>query len=224
MNIYLVDFENTGEAGLAGAGALKAEDAVYIFYNENIKSLSFPRCVELVKATAKIDFIETKKVGKNYLDFQLSTFLGYMVGDRKNAAFYIISGDTGYTSVIDFWKGKGVNIAQQKSIAARARKEKQTSAAAEQATQQTKQAPRQTTKQKGLPNAYRNKVKKAVKEEKLHPGKYTPLYNAIANSKSKPELNNSIVKQFGSTQGGQIYGKVKDIFEEYLKETAEPQA
>ena len=41
---------------------------------------------------------------KNALDFQLSTYLGYLIHEAKDSYFYIISKDNGFKHVVDFWK------------------------------------------------------------------------------------------------------------------------
>ena len=84
MNIYLVDYENVNSSGIEGIKNLKLKDKVYIFYSEQIKTIPFEKSIELVKSKAQIEFIEIKKAGKNYLDFQLSTYLGYLIGKGKN--------------------------------------------------------------------------------------------------------------------------------------------
>ena len=116
MNIYLVDYENVNSSGIEGIKNLKLEDKVYIFYSEQIKTIPFEKSIELVKSKAQIEFIEIKKVGKNYLDFQLSTYLGYLIGKGENGFVFIISKDTGFDSIVDFWKGRNINICRKKSI------------------------------------------------------------------------------------------------------------
>ena len=49
-----------------------------------------------------IEYIETHKVAKNYLDFQLATYLGFLIGKGEKGPVYIISQDTGFDSIVDF--------------------------------------------------------------------------------------------------------------------------
>lgn len=38
-------------------------------------------------------------------------------------------------------------------------------------------------------------------------------------SQNKTELNNQLVKAFQSSKGGRVYGHVREIFEQYSKES-----
>jgi hypothetical protein len=116
MNTYFIDYENVHESGLEGIMTLNEEDMVYIFYNKMTKSMPFERGIELARTKATVDFIETHKIAKNYLDFQLSTFLGYLIGKGETGAVYVISKDSGFDSLIDFWKKREITICRQESI------------------------------------------------------------------------------------------------------------
>ena len=70
-------------------------------------------------------------------------------------------------------------------------------------------------KKEYLSEVYRKKVRAAVKGDKLAPSGYTVIYRAIVECKEKLELNNILVKSFGSSKGGEVYGHIKDIFNEY---------
>ena len=76
MSLYLIDYENVREKGFEGVEKLTGRDEVIIFYSEFIKNLPFHIHVELMNSKAKYEYFATHKVGKNYLDFQLATFLG----------------------------------------------------------------------------------------------------------------------------------------------------
>ena len=71
-----------------------------------------------------------------------------------------------------------------------------------------------------LPEAWRKKVRAAVKSDKLAPSSYSIVYKAIASSKTKIELNNRFVKAFQTPKGSTIYNHVKEIYEQYLKSLA----
>lgn len=104
MAIFLVDLENTGLSGLSGIDRLSEKNKVIIFYGTRTGSIAFDKHVELSSMRTPILYKKAEKTGKNYLDFQLSTYLGYLIGTGEACSFYIISRDTGYDSVIDFWK------------------------------------------------------------------------------------------------------------------------
>lgn len=97
MGIYLVDYENVHNDGVTDIQKLSASDRVVIFYGDSIKSIPFETHVEMMASKAAIEYIETHKVAKNYLDFQLATYLGFLIGKGEKGPVYIISQDTGLT-------------------------------------------------------------------------------------------------------------------------------
>lgn len=103
-DIYLIDFENVASEGLSGITYLAPEDEVIIFYSNNSKSLSMKMHILIGKSVCKLDYFEAAVGGKNALDHQISTWLGYLVG--RGAAernYYIVSRDMGYKFVASFW-------------------------------------------------------------------------------------------------------------------------
>lgn len=111
MATYLVDLENTGLAGLSGLEELSPKDKVIVFYGTRTGSIAFDKHVELTKAKADVTYTKTERVAKNYLDFQLVTYLGYLIGSGQERVYYIISKDKGYDSCIEFWRKTNKQIA-----------------------------------------------------------------------------------------------------------------
>jgi hypothetical protein len=301
------------------------------------KSMPFERGIELARTKATIEFIETHKIAKNYLDFQLSTFLGYLIGKGEVGSVFVISKDCGFDSLVDFWKKREITICRQESIVqtepmphkvtvkkaakTKARKaktkkavkaeetaeilqetvqsqtqipgiensetenpetknqekekienpgneenvnqQKEDTAGTENIQPEKEEVPKtediqseqeetarteriqsenaetakpenmqpekadtarqpkkkpQKQQRPDLPEAYRKKVRAAVKPEKLAPSSYTSIYKAIVESTGKVELNNAMVKIFNTSKGGRIYGLIKNIYAEYQKD------
>lgn len=103
-DIYLIDFENVASEGLSGITFLSEDDQVIIFYSNNSNRLSMKMHILIGKSVCKLSYFEVTVGGKNALDHQISTWLGYLVG--TNAAernYYIVSRDMGYKHVAHFW-------------------------------------------------------------------------------------------------------------------------
>ena len=225
MSIYLIDYENVNESGLEGVKGLKSEDQVHIFFSDQIKTIPFERSIELTQSRARIEYIRTHKTAKNYLDFQLSTYLGYLIGKGEKGEVIVVSADKGFDSVVDFWKGRNIKISRFENIANKPTEKKTTrtrqTASKTSGTKQT--ASKSTGKKKDterradLTESWRKKVRTAVREDGLSPGSYSAVYKAIAGSADKLELNNRLVKAFDSNKGGLLYNHVKGIFDEYKK-------
>lgn len=104
MKTYLVDFENVKSKGLVGIDKLTADDNVIIFYSENSDTISFEMHCLVMKAKANVEYMKVRVGGKNALDFQLSTLLGYIVAKGNNTHVFVISGDKGFDKLHDFWE------------------------------------------------------------------------------------------------------------------------
>ncbi|MCI9163123.1 MAG: hypothetical protein HFG59_07655 [Lachnospiraceae bacterium] len=110
MTYYLIDYENTGEGGLAGLTELESSDEVVIFYSENADKMSFDMHRRLQECRALIEFRKIATGKKNALDFQLAAYLGYLMAKEENGRFCIVSKDLGYEVLLDFWKGKNIRL------------------------------------------------------------------------------------------------------------------
>ena len=103
-DIYLIDFENVASEGLSGITYLAPEDEVIIFYSNNSNRLSMKMHILIGKSVCKCNYFEVTVGGKNALDHQISTWLGYLIGTRAaERNYYIVSKDMGYKFVASFW-------------------------------------------------------------------------------------------------------------------------
>ncbi len=110
MAVYLVDFENVSSAGLSGIQKLTKEDKVYIFYTVNASNMSFAAHMNLLSSPAEVTYYNVASGGKNALDFQLASFLGYLICQGKEKKFCIISNDRGFEYVKTFWERNGIAV------------------------------------------------------------------------------------------------------------------
>lgn len=108
MAVYLIDFENVTSAGISGIQRLSKEDKVYIFYTVNASNMSFAAHMNLLSSPAEVIYYNVTSGGKNALDFQLASFLGFLISKGEDKDFYIISNDKGYDHVKNFWERSGV--------------------------------------------------------------------------------------------------------------------
>ena len=111
MTIYLIDYENT--KNLSGINNLSADDCVVIFYSNKANSLSFDVHKEILSSNAKIEYKFVDVGSQNALDFQLSSYLGYIIKQNENTKckICIVSKDKGFAYVSSFWeKEKSIEI------------------------------------------------------------------------------------------------------------------
>lgn len=104
MNCFLIDFENVKSSGLKGIEHLIENDDVYIFYSEYANTITFDVHHKINKSNANLKFFKSGIVGKNALDFQLISYLGYLIAQKKYKNYFVITGDRGFESAVSFWK------------------------------------------------------------------------------------------------------------------------
>ncbi|MBQ8569216.1 MAG: hypothetical protein IJ446_08360 [Oscillospiraceae bacterium] len=106
MACFIIDFENVNSSGIQGITSLTEEDSVLIFYTTKANSLTFAAHMDIMKSKARVEYFPVTSGGRNALDFQLSTYLGYCVCRSTEKEYYIISNDTGFDFVKNFWNGR----------------------------------------------------------------------------------------------------------------------
>lgn len=122
MSVYLIDYENVHYAGWEGIDKLTNKDEVILFYSENASTIPMELHIKVVNSGANLRYIHVAKTAKNYLDFQLSALSGYLVAQTNQTEFVVVSKDTGFNAVVDFWNhqdfaGREVRFSRREQIA-----------------------------------------------------------------------------------------------------------
>ena len=58
---------------------------------------------KIMSCAANVEYYQIRRGGKNSLDFQLSTMLGYLLASGLYTHLYIVSNDSGFDALYDFW-------------------------------------------------------------------------------------------------------------------------
>lgn len=118
--VYLVDTENVSWNGLKGINNIGKKDHVYLFVSKSLEftKTSGKQMVNFMDFKNQVSIIKVKSgTGiKNYMDFQLATFLGEQIANNPNKEYVIISKDRGFLSLRDYWKGQKVKVQQYTTI------------------------------------------------------------------------------------------------------------
>ena len=110
---YFVDYENVHEAGLQGMNTLPKDSEVHLFYSQNANKLNLD-LLRFVKAKVRVHKV---KPGKQSLDMQMVSYLGYCIGDEEEEGTYIlVSKDTDYANTVLFWREEGIEVRVQPAI------------------------------------------------------------------------------------------------------------
>ncbi len=114
VTTYLIDYENTSYHGLDGFKKLGSSDTVVIFLGA--KNTSFP--VDVVRELTALGdrplllWKRSKRTSKNYLDLQLVSYLGSLIGDAEieENDYVIVSKDHDFEAALDFWRERRRDI------------------------------------------------------------------------------------------------------------------
>ena len=160
MAVYLIDYENVHYAGWEGIEHLTKEDEVILFYSENASTIPMDLHIKVATSRARLRYIHVEKTGKNYLDFQLSALSGYLVAESGQEEFVVVSKDTGFNAIVDFWNqqdflDKKIHFARREQIALTSSKK----AVAKKAG--SKKTVKQTTKKADSKQTVKQTTKKA---------------------------------------------------------------
>ena len=101
---FLVDFENVLSDGLRGAQYLKADDTVIIFYSQVCDKVQQGVIRQIMDSACHLDICKLQKQGKNALDFYIASKLGELTGQGQEGTAVIISNDSGFQAVRDYWE------------------------------------------------------------------------------------------------------------------------
>ena len=186
--VIIVDYENVNEKGLTGLEKLKQTDRLILFYNNSSK-ISIDKLISISKLNIKMDYFKVTTTAKNSLDFQLISYLGYLIANDSESNYFIISNDTGFDSAVAFWKARNVAICRKGNI----QNCKQTN---------TEQVPSKVTQ---------SDVENLFKANPLPNVNIQQLTSYINKYKTKQGLNNALVKTYGNEKTSAINKIIKPL-------------
>ncbi len=109
--VYMVDTENVSSSWRMMLADMTRNDILYLFYTEHSPGIGYADFKEIIKSETKPELISCYP-GKNGLDFQLVSYLGYLLKSAGKTEYIIISNDMGYDCVIHFWKEQGYKVSR----------------------------------------------------------------------------------------------------------------
>lgn len=216
MAIYLIDYENVNTDGLNGISRLSAEDTVVIFYSEKADRMTFGLHRRLMESKAVIDCKKVDVGGSNALDFQLCSFLGYLIAQGKQTQFCIVSNDRGYEHVVGFWSRQKIDVRLIGEISSRTKDAAPAPATpavapvVEKKPVPERKAEKRQEKPRPTPVAVKA-VSQTLLELLPEAAEAELVEGFIEKYKTKQGLNNALVRKFGNARGGELYQKLKPL-------------
>ncbi len=118
MATYLVDYENVRCDDLMGISRLREGDRVILFYSEKADKISIGLHRRIMECKAAIEYRKADVGAKDALDFQLVTYLGYLIAAAPAERFCVISNDHGFEYAANFWRKQKFDVRLMPSIVA----------------------------------------------------------------------------------------------------------
>ena len=111
MKYYLVDCENVKVTSENDLTEIVHGDQVIFFYSARYKKMTMQALSMIDSSGYPCSSFEIKAKSPNALDFQLSSFLGYLIGQcGKQEKYYIVAADKGYGCLHEFWQAMGIDV------------------------------------------------------------------------------------------------------------------
>ena len=110
MKVYLVDTENVASSWMSLLDIVEPHDKLYLFYTDYSTILTYSNLELILPRAKQIIPIHCERVGKNSLDFELVSYLGYLINEDNDAEYIIYSNDKGFQAVSLFWEKRNVLV------------------------------------------------------------------------------------------------------------------
>lgn len=229
MNYYFIDFENIKSEGLTGIKSLHKQDKVLVLYSKNANKLEIELVKDIFTSSCQISFVEIEHLGKNSLDFQLCTLLGYIIGGFRGTKLnlFIVSKDKGYDSVIngipkllqEQLKQKNIKIHIEKIENLKRKKEETKKIVQNKKLTKNNNSVNIKTKTTNINSQTYENIKNLLKntEQEKNIGKIIEVVNLVKDEKNLSKIHNALTLQF-KEDGKKIYIKIRPELRKLVSE------
>lgn len=107
--LFLIDYENVGNAGMKGCNYLNSSDYIIIFYSETRKNMERRFLEDITNSGCTFEICKLCNNGKNALDFYMASRLGEIFGCGFEETTVIVSRDAGFQAVRDYWGKRAIH-------------------------------------------------------------------------------------------------------------------
>lgn len=116
---FLIDYENVHNAGMMGSEYLLATDHIILFYSKDSSTMEQRHLDNIQRSGCGFETYKLSVPRKNGLDFYIATKVGELFGAERCTSAVVVSNDTGFKSVREFWQessGSKCRVALSDSI------------------------------------------------------------------------------------------------------------
>lgn len=101
---FLIDYENVKNMGMRGSEYLLPSDHVIVFYSSGTPTMEMRHLTNVQNSGCGFETCDLLTKRKNGLDFYIATKVGELFGAERCKNAVLISNDTGFQAVRDFWQ------------------------------------------------------------------------------------------------------------------------
>lgn len=239
--VYLVDTENVGAVWKHLFQLAANTDDILLFYTENTPFLSYNDLEYILSYRERFTMMKCY-TGNNALDFQLVSYLGFMMKTGAKTQYIIVSNDTGYDAMVRFWNDRERNVSRlsqaelirsvkQKTEKVPAKQEKQADGEKETERESAKNTESETVEAQifTLDNVWSEAAEWEYSDEEiliqgvLSDEKSREVISWIAqmlhkySAKQLQQIHREMVKKYGQKEGGQMYKLIKPILKQFYQ-------
>ena len=218
MTYYLIDFENVGVDGIDCAQHLGADSCVHLFSTRNAAKISTATLASFNTTTLKVHEVPQ---GGQSVDMHIVSYLGFLIGrDGKESKYVIVSKDTDYDRIIQFWDAEcRITILRQEKLAQPPKKAPESKAAPKTTVPAKNPSPSKVSGQKAVSGQEKTALNAAVQQALSKAGynSETVCYIAsqavknIGKANAKQAVYQAGIEKYGQKYGLDIYNRIKKM-------------
>lgn len=205
--VYLVDTENVGTAWkeLLEIGD---RNRILLFYTAKSPYISYPDLDYIRKYADAFEMIECYP-GKNGLDFQMVSYLGYLLKSAPKSEYILFTNDNGFDAVVKFWTDRDIRVSRMGT--ARIHSEYLERHKDPEPEIEAASVPQQTEGRQKALELIVERLTDELKGDSAIPQKVADMMEA-AEAFSLQNIHQALVEGFGAHKGAKIYRALKSQF------------
>lgn len=228
MDYFLIDFENMPISDGTYLEGMHSGDVIIIFYSDMCNEISLDLLETADRLNVECHYQKANIGTKNALDFQLSSYLGYLIGKGTlNARYHIVSKDKGYDCLCNYWRSQNIPVDRITfakpdtflidgisiiPITGEPQYQKQSALSTDSATDISKKKKAKKEKQKSGKQCSLAEIEAALSDDLDLLEDCEELLAIINQYKSRTEIHTALSKKFrDSKKSGAAYKKLKPL-------------
>lgn len=190
-----------------------SQDKILLFYTENSPHISYVDFEMILRYPDSFEMVRAY-TGKNALDFQLVSYLGYLLKTAPKTHYVVVSNDYGYDSVIQFWKDRNISITRLNAVDLEKNSKKFELMALEpkEILEVSEEENTETVEVSPLKEKLKDALNEAIPMNKKDRQKtIDDIVETLdeTNLDDLRQVHNDLVKGFGMEDGSKIYKQIK---------------